>query len=53
VNQFTVARQQVRDLIDPSSDAINHQDWAALEAMMTENVVWERADRRRTIAGRL
>jgi ketosteroid isomerase-like protein len=36
-----IERQEIRDLIDRSSDAINHQDWAALEAMMTEDVVWE------------
>jgi ketosteroid isomerase-like protein len=42
VNRFTIQQQEIRDLIDRSSDAINHQDWAALEAMMTDDVVWER-----------
>lgn len=41
VNAFTIERQEIRDLIDQSSDAINHRDWATLEAMMTDDVVWE------------
>ena len=32
----------VRDLIDRSSDAINHQDWPALMALFTEDAAWER-----------
>lgn len=35
-------RLAIRDLIDRSSDAINHQDWPALAALQAENVVWER-----------
>jgi ketosteroid isomerase-like protein len=42
MNQFATAQQEIRDLIERSSDAINHQDWAAFEAMMTDDVVWER-----------
>jgi hypothetical protein len=33
---------EVRDLLERSSDAINHQDWARLATMMTDDVVWER-----------
>ncbi|QRK11519.1 nuclear transport factor 2 family protein [Archangium violaceum] len=32
----------IRELLDRSSDAINHQDWTALMAMFTEDAVWER-----------
>jgi ketosteroid isomerase-like protein len=42
VNRFAVEREDIRELIERSSDAINHQDWSALEAMMTDDVVWER-----------
>jgi hypothetical protein len=38
----TIERQEIRNLIDRSSDAINHQDWAALEALTANDVVWER-----------
>jgi hypothetical protein len=42
LNQFAVELQEIRDLIERSSDAINPQDWPAFEAMMTDDVVWER-----------
>ncbi|HEY4129774.1 MAG TPA: nuclear transport factor 2 family protein [Gemmatimonadaceae bacterium] len=42
MNPFAVELQEIRDLIERSSDAVNHQDWPAFEAMMTEDVVWER-----------
>jgi ketosteroid isomerase-like protein len=35
-------RQEIHDLIERSSDVINHQEWSSLMAMMTEDVVWER-----------
>ncbi len=31
----------IRDLFERSSDLINHQEWAALEALFTEDAVWE------------
>jgi ketosteroid isomerase-like protein len=37
-----VERQDIRELVERSSDAVNHQDWSALEAMMADDVVWER-----------
>jgi ketosteroid isomerase-like protein len=42
LNRFAVERQDIRELVERSGDAINHQDWSALERMMTEDVVWER-----------
>lgn len=42
MTRFLFEGLQIRDLIERSSDAINHQDWSALEAMMTDDVVWER-----------
>ena len=40
--QAAKERQEIRDLIERSSDVINHQEWASLMAMMAEDVVWER-----------
>ena len=42
MNRFAMARADIRELVERSSDAINHQDWSALEALMTDDVVWER-----------
>jgi ketosteroid isomerase-like protein len=39
---FFIEHIEVRELLERSSDAINHQDWGALANMMTEDVVWER-----------
>jgi ketosteroid isomerase-like protein len=39
---FAQERSEIRDLIERSSDAINHEEWASFESMMTEDVVWER-----------
>jgi ketosteroid isomerase-like protein len=40
--RFSSEQLEVRDLLERSCDAINHQDWAALAAMMEDDVVWER-----------
>jgi ketosteroid isomerase-like protein len=42
MEQRLLDRLAVRDLIDRSSDAINHQDWTSLVSMMAEDAVWER-----------
>jgi hypothetical protein len=35
-------RLAIRELIDRSSDLINHQEWTALMDLFTSNIVWER-----------
>ena len=42
MNKFADELHEIRDLIERSSDAINHQDWSTLEAMMSDDVVWAR-----------
>jgi hypothetical protein len=42
LDALAIARLEIRDLIERSSDAINHQDWPAFSAMMTKDLVWER-----------
>jgi hypothetical protein len=42
VSRFAFEQQGVRDLIERSSDAVNREDWEALIAMMTADIVWER-----------
>lgn len=37
-----IDRLAVRDLIERSSDVINHQEWTALVALFTDDAVWER-----------
>lgn len=42
LDQSTLDRLAIRELIDQSSDLINHQQWNALLGLFTDDIVWER-----------